>query len=98
MKSDGEASEYMDVTLVDMFKKKPATLIVYLNKNKGSGLYSMLANGLSAELCVYDKEERAARKDQMKKDAITLSNGKLTKIQLAFMDQLFKDVVPEKFD
>lgn len=97
-KSDGEKSEYMDVTLVSMFRNKPAPLIAYLVRNKKSELYSTLTNGLGAELFVYSKDERVAKKNQIKQDAIKLSNGKLTKNQLKFMDQLFRDVVPEKFD
>lgn len=96
--SDGEESEYMDVTLVNMFKKNPVPLIKYLNENKKSALYSTLVNGLGAELFVYSKEERISRKSQIKRDAIESSNGKLTESQLAFMDQLFRDVAPEKFD
>lgn len=98
LESDGEKSEYMDVTLVDMLKSNPVPLVAYLNKNKKSALYGTLTDGLSAELCVYSRDERVAKKNQIKENATKMSNGKLTQSELEFMDQLFRDVVPEKFD
>jgi hypothetical protein len=97
-KSDGEASEYMDVTLVSMFKQKPAPLITYLYHNRNSELYNVLTRGLGMELVVYDKAERISMKGNMKEKALELSKGKLTKSQVEFVDQLFIDVVPEKYD
>lgn len=96
--SDGEASEYMAVTLVSMFRERPYPLILFLDKNRKSGLYDVLTDGLASDLAVYSKEERITEKQRIKEDAIKMSKGKLSKSQMKFVDQLFKDVSPEKFD
>ncbi|RTQ46083.1 hypothetical protein EJV47_23310 [Hymenobacter gummosus] len=98
VKSDGEASDYLCTTLKIMFKEKPAPLIIYLDKNRNSALYGVLTDGLGVSLVVYNKEERITEKQQLKVNAIKSSNGKLSKKQIDFIDRLFEDVSPEKFD